>query len=249
MSEDHTPNGEDSGTDPRQQARRRLLKALGGAGGAFAAGKSLPETWSRPVVDAVLLPAHAQATGAGPWSGGGTAVQVGPGPAKRLGDRLLDALIPPANAGIAEDGGAFCPDIYVCIEMAGPTTAKVTIANCCDGPLAQNSSCTVTGGNKLNNCHVNGSYGNYTVNATLNNNKWTGTVEGDCPCFISGANDSESSPFDPQRKLLARNAPRSVGERMLDSVVPPAHADMSLPTTWEFTLTQGGCNTSNACDR
>ena len=40
--------------------RRRLLKAIAAGGGAVIAGRSLPETWSRPVVDSLALPAHAQ---------------------------------------------------------------------------------------------------------------------------------------------------------------------------------------------
>ena len=42
------------------ESRRKLLKAIGASSGAIVAGKSLPESWSRPVVDSVLLPAHAQ---------------------------------------------------------------------------------------------------------------------------------------------------------------------------------------------
>jgi hypothetical protein len=40
-------------------SRRKLLKSLAASGGAVIAGKSLPESWSRPVVDSVMLPAHA----------------------------------------------------------------------------------------------------------------------------------------------------------------------------------------------
>lgn len=40
--------------------RRRLIMAIAAAGAAV----SLPARWTRPIVDAVLLPAHAQATGA-----------------------------------------------------------------------------------------------------------------------------------------------------------------------------------------
>lgn len=43
------------------QCRRRLLKALGGS--ALASGMLLPSRWSKPIVDIVLLPAHAQITG------------------------------------------------------------------------------------------------------------------------------------------------------------------------------------------
>lgn len=45
------------------QARRKLLKAITGAGGAIAAGNMLPDKWARPMVDAALLPAHAQTSG------------------------------------------------------------------------------------------------------------------------------------------------------------------------------------------
>jgi hypothetical protein len=94
---------------------------------------------------------------------------------------------------------------------------------------------------------VNGSYGNYTVNATLKNNQWKGTVDGECPCPLTGASENLDSPFDPQRQLLARNAGQGMAARMLDAVFPAAHADLSMATTWEFTLTQGGCNTSSVC--
>lgn len=42
------------------ESRRKLLKSVAAGSGAIVAGKSLPESWSRPVVDSVMLPAHAQ---------------------------------------------------------------------------------------------------------------------------------------------------------------------------------------------
>ena len=41
-------------------SRRKLLKSIAAGSGAIVAGKSLPESWSRPVVDSVMLPTHAQ---------------------------------------------------------------------------------------------------------------------------------------------------------------------------------------------
>ena len=41
-------------------SRRKLLKSIAAGTGAVVAGKNLPESWSRPVVDSVMLPAHAQ---------------------------------------------------------------------------------------------------------------------------------------------------------------------------------------------
>lgn len=40
-------------------SRRKLLKSIATGSGAIIAGKSLPESWRRPVVDSVMLPAHA----------------------------------------------------------------------------------------------------------------------------------------------------------------------------------------------
>lgn len=42
------------------ESRRKLLKSIAAGTGVVVAGKSLPDMWSRPVVESVLLPAHAQ---------------------------------------------------------------------------------------------------------------------------------------------------------------------------------------------
>ena len=42
------------------KGRRKLLKSIAAGSGAVIAGKSLPESWSKPVVDSVILPVHAQ---------------------------------------------------------------------------------------------------------------------------------------------------------------------------------------------
>lgn len=54
-----TPSQTDHSTPLDRPRRRRLLQAITAAGATSAA---LPDRWSRPVVDSVLLPAHAQAT-------------------------------------------------------------------------------------------------------------------------------------------------------------------------------------------
>jgi hypothetical protein len=40
--------------------RRKLLKSIAVGSSVFVTGKSLPNSWKRPVVDSVILPAHAQ---------------------------------------------------------------------------------------------------------------------------------------------------------------------------------------------
>ena len=42
------------------ESRRKLLKSVAAGSGAVIAGKSLPDNWTKPVVDSVMLPAHAQ---------------------------------------------------------------------------------------------------------------------------------------------------------------------------------------------
>ncbi len=46
-------------------SRRKLLKSIAAGSGAVVAGKSLPESWSKPIVDSVLLPVHAETTSTG----------------------------------------------------------------------------------------------------------------------------------------------------------------------------------------
>ena len=46
----------------RNDKRRQLLKSIAAGSGAVVVGKSLPEAWSKPVIDTVMLPAHAATT-------------------------------------------------------------------------------------------------------------------------------------------------------------------------------------------
>jgi hypothetical protein len=49
-------------TGPLLLSRREVLKALAVIGGAAAASALLPERWVKPVVEAGVLPAHAQSS-------------------------------------------------------------------------------------------------------------------------------------------------------------------------------------------
>lgn len=44
----------------KNAARRRILKRLVAGGGIVATGKMMPDGWNKPVVESVILPAHAQ---------------------------------------------------------------------------------------------------------------------------------------------------------------------------------------------
>ena len=49
-----------SDTNMKTTARRKLLKALAASGTAAATTYALPGEWGKPVVEFILLPAHAQ---------------------------------------------------------------------------------------------------------------------------------------------------------------------------------------------
>lgn len=53
-------NPESSNT--KETARRRILKRLVAGGGIVATGRIMPDDWHKPVVESVILPAHAQTT-------------------------------------------------------------------------------------------------------------------------------------------------------------------------------------------
>ncbi len=59
-------------------SRRKLLKSIAAGSGAVVAGKSLPESWAKPVINSVVLPAHAATTDDGSGSEGGDQTTAAP---------------------------------------------------------------------------------------------------------------------------------------------------------------------------
>lgn len=93
-------------------SRRNLLKALTVGGGAVTVTR-LPATWSKPAVETVMLPAHAQTTSGAALSGSRSIdIEVITGLLDRgfegfagvgqRGSSPLDSLFPPAHAGVPE---------------------------------------------------------------------------------------------------------------------------------------------------
>ena len=129
------------------ESRRKLLKSIAAGSGAIVAGKSLPESWSRPVVDSVMLPAHAETSPiTGPFAGTAD-VDTGSLGSDSIFTKATDALIPQAHAG-----PSFPP--YVCVE-ANSTQDKATVKLLADknGPKMYT----------FNNVPVNGSTCTYKI--------------------------------------------------------------------------------------
>jgi len=116
--------------------RRKLLKSLAAGSGAVIAGKSLPESWTKPVVDSVLLPAHAQTSQfiydltleADPCSGGGQAAITSL-------DFNVTGITPLSNgtvdAFIQGDNGD--PDEYYFVSIEGNALGQIGPAPGGDG--------------------------------------------------------------------------------------------------------------------
>jgi|GEM_PF-5398495 len=156
-------------TEPKP-GRRRLLKALAGAGGVFATGALLPERWTRPMVESIIVPAHAQATVAlarsyasSDFSSGGPGAP--PGPASRgLGERLLNTIIPAASAGQEpEDRNVFS----VCLRPSTGTIA-IQINDCKIGRTEDSVPLKADGS-------FSGTVGNFGISGQLGPDK--GTVD------------------------------------------------------------------------
>jgi len=108
-----------SDSNTNMQARRRLLKGIAVGSGAVVAGKALPEGWTRPIVDSVTLPAHAQTSGVFAGTTRGLSL---------LGDDTLLAglagtLVPEANAGTPSISSI---DVSYCI-VPNPARTQATV--------------------------------------------------------------------------------------------------------------------------
>ncbi|MFW2365321.1 MAG: hypothetical protein ACN4GW_02835 [Desulforhopalus sp.] len=66
MSEKKNPNGaeqKDIKKESKTLSRRKAVKTIAGGVGALAAYHTLPVNWSKPVIEQIFLPAHAQTSG------------------------------------------------------------------------------------------------------------------------------------------------------------------------------------------
>jgi len=102
----------------QQYDRRRLLKALAGTGSVLAAGGVAPESWTRPVVQSIVLPVHAQLSCGGPGYRGGVLLTATSFPTS-----MLDTVFPRAYAQAAPTMAT----ANLCISCNGDGTVNVQL--------------------------------------------------------------------------------------------------------------------------
>ncbi len=104
---------------PEQPTARRkaLKKLLVGSGAAVAASQTLPTKWTKPVVDSVILPAHAQTTVVPTTTAAPVINFRGPVSANAIVTinnepeslfAILDSIVPKAHAGTSTQSGDMC---------------------------------------------------------------------------------------------------------------------------------------------
>lgn len=107
MSKRDDKNTNDINDPVKNQDRRTTLKTLLAGGGVLSLA-ALPSRWAKPVVDSVMLPAHAQTS---PGGANGFAVEVDVSDASDW----LDWLVPKAHAGVR----VTVPSGFLCIQETG----------------------------------------------------------------------------------------------------------------------------------
>ncbi|MDZ7841918.1 MAG: hypothetical protein U5R46_14045 [Gammaproteobacteria bacterium] len=211
-------------TRTRGNSRRRVLKTALLGGASVTAFKLAPESWTRPVVEAVSLPAHAQTSLVlpdGPWAGGGNTGNAGPGPARQrgLGGQILNAILPEARAGGSSQPDCEAEAIFnICIERVDADTLYVQIGFD-DVFLDDRNVGTAVNGGLIT---FSGSFGDWLVNGELSadGETWTGWVEGPCP-RVRDANlaPERNDTSDPLQRM--RTA-------VVDTLIPAARAGLEI---------------------
>ncbi len=149
-----------SAQDQRKNgARRKILRNIVVGGGAMTAARAVPEHWSRPVVDSVVLPGHAAtsvAGGGGPVPVGtfvsgsvvvdnsdpfeGTQFAEAAGEPDSISEELLEFFMPSAHAQQAQCNAS-------CKVVFHATVEQSRAAICFVGSVSGSASCTVVPGN------------------------------------------------------------------------------------------------------
>lgn len=196
------------------QARRKVLTtALLGAGAATASLCLAPERWSRPVIQSVTLPAHAQTSielGAGGWFGGSASMlgfRDAPPTVRNLARRVSDFLVTPARAGSRPVTD--CQPFLICIDRTGngnEIQVRVGFDNMTGGVVVDTQTFTPNPDLTFNRNFSDGGTVNLAVAGEYAQgpNQWFGTVQGNCGDYTVVYNeDHGEGPFTGERIQVA----------------------------------------------
>lgn len=173
-------------THETSRGRRRLLtSALLGAGGATASLYLAPERWTRPIIESVTLPVHAQTSqielGAGGWFGGSTSMVISAG--RSLARRISEFLVPPASAG--ETTVSKCLPFLICIDRTGAGNeihVRVGFDDGTGGVVVDAKTFMPNDDLTFNKTFSDGGTGNLDVAGEYapDSDQWFGSVQGTC---------------------------------------------------------------------
>lgn len=183
MKNDNEPTP--STDDPKPEAgngRRKLVKGIAAGGGIVTGARFMPGEWSKPVVESVVLPAHAQATpGDEPTVQAftGTVAVVTVGGLTGIGSAIMDFVIPRAEAGKQLNPCPTSLPSEICIELELDEDGNGTVKVFYDGGVGEG---TVTG-NSFSGVTVNGTTNTgatFTVSGTKSGSNISGMVTAPC---------------------------------------------------------------------
>lgn len=138
-----TSDSSEPAANPAAGPRRRLLRALGGSGGVVL-GTILASKWHKPVVEAVLLPAHAQTSEAAPTANCSITLTLSQfnvsgsdhSASLYVGGTVLGETIVGNGSGSVSGSSTFPPGTYpvgLSVEQNGaPLYYGIFQAECCD---------------------------------------------------------------------------------------------------------------------
>lgn len=179
------PQQSESGARPAAGRRTLLKSALLGGGAAATSLYMAPERWTRPIIQAVTLPVHAQTSpgdlGTGRWASGGDGIiEALLLREQSLAGRIVDFFVPPANGGgvIRE----VCPAVLfaICIETTGSGSEIQVRAGFDFAGLAPVDTQTFTPSGDLT---FSRNFGDWVVSGEYDpdGDRWSGNVSGPCP--------------------------------------------------------------------
>jgi len=208
MSKKNRRRGRDAADQtrhPHANGRRKLLKSALLGGGAAVAMYSAPERWTRPVIESVSLPAHAQTSlelGEGPWAGGSPldGVMNTPVRGRTLAGRVADILVPSAHALVQEP--PLCSAMFnICISGTG-TGNEIAVRSGFMGSMADDRTVPLD-----SNLKFAFNFGDYNVTGKYNpaTDRWNGHVSGPCP-ELTTSSSTGSSVFTGEHIQVASAA-------------------------------------------